>query len=181
MKRILVVKILDVETHQGFLTSSTRIPSKKYNTDIAFASKIMEITPENKEALALILNHLMNSWLTSMDIIIGDDECVEPMYSSLLIDEDLLTCAVLRTVSPCLISFVDDNPSIFRGEDHSKTRECVKVLMKMDSERFRRHMRLNKNTYDFIVGKIAPSQDRANFGPGKPRLSSIIQVGSTLR
>ena len=141
----------------------------------------MEMTRANKQALALILNHLMNSWSTSIDIIMNDDESVEPIFSSLLIDEDLLTCGVLRTISPCLISFVDDNPSIFRGVDLSKAKECVDVLMKMDSERFRRHMRVNKETYDFIVSEIAPSVDRADFGPGKPRLSSIIQVGSTLR
>ena len=141
----------------------------------------MEMSQANKQALALILNHLMNSWSTSIDIIMNDDESVEPIYSSLLIDEDLLTCGVLRTISPCLISFVDDNPSIFRGVDLSKAKECVDVLMKMDSERFRRHMRVNKETYDFIVSEIAPSLDRAAFGPGKPRLSSIIQVGSTLR
>ena len=76
---------------------------------------------------------------------------------------------------------MDDNLSIFRGVDLSKAKECVDVLMKIDSERFRRHMRVNKETYDFIVSEIAPSVDKADFGHGNPRLSSIIQVGSTLR
>ena len=67
-----------------------------------------------------------------------------------------------------------------RGADRSKIDEWYEELMEGDHEDFRRGMRLNRNSFDFVLQKVTPylltERDRA----GKPRIDVEKRVAATI-
>ena len=141
----------------------------------------MAVSEVNKNALALLLTHVAHSWARTVDIILDDDADIDnEELSKILVEEDDFQVSVLRTTVPCLVSFLADNPTIFRGPYKRKTQEMVVLLFELDSEEFRKDLRINRSTFDFVVTELSPLLVRVDRGPGKPRLSAPIQVAGAL-
>ena len=97
-----------------------------------------------------------------------------------LLEENALQLKVLFELMPCFISFLEENGCFVRGSDRMKVAEFVPHLLEMDSELFRQDMRINKQTYMFILLQLKNDIDRIDCGPGKPRISSVIQIASAI-
>ena len=67
-----------------------------------------------------------------------------------------------------------------RGADRSKIDEVYEDLMEGDHEDFRRGMRLNRNSFDFILREVTPYLLTERDGPGKPRINVEKRVAATI-
>ena len=77
-------------------------------------------------------------------------------------------------------SYSADFQSGVRGADRSKIDEWYAELMEGDHEDFRRGMRLNRNSFDFVLQKFTPYLLTKRDGPGKPRIDVVKRVAATI-
>ena len=73
-----------------------------------------------------------------------------------------------------------DFQSGVRGADRSKIDEWYAELMEGDHEDFRRGMRLNRNSFDFVLREVTPYLLTERDGPGKPRINVEKRVAATI-
>ena len=112
--------------------------------------------------------------------MIKDDDDTTDIIIKYLLEENALQMKVMFEMMPCVTSFIEENGAMFRGVDKKKVKEFMPHLIQMDSESFREDMRINKDTYMFIVKELRPCVERLDRGPGKPRITSVIQIACTL-
>ena len=109
-----------------------------------------------------------------------DEDNITEILIKYLLEENALQMKVLFEMMPCVTSFMEENGVMVRGVDKKKVSEFMPHLIDMDSEDFRKDLRINKETYMFILKELRPCVDRFDYGPGKPRISSVIQIACTL-
>ena len=73
-----------------------------------------------------------------------------------------------------------DFQSGVRGADRSKIDEWYAELLEGDHEDFRRGMRLNRNSFDFVLREVTPYLLTERDGPGKPRINVEKRVAATI-
>ena len=73
-----------------------------------------------------------------------------------------------------------DFQSCIREADCSKIDEWYVELMEGDHEDFRRGLRLNRNSFDFVLPEVTPYLFTERDGPGKPLIDVEKRVAATI-
>ena len=88
-------------------------------------------------------------------------------------------------VLPTLLAVAapEDTPSRHsrrRGPDLPKADDWYQLLMRKSTLRFKKHMRLNRETFDYVVDVVRPLLTTAEAKPGKPSASVEQRVAATI-
>ena len=132
----------------------------------------------------LALNYMRNAGFrrshTIVNLLLMNEDYSSDFIVRVLKEEYSLFNEVLIGVMPTLMSFIAGNGNPFLGNDTKKMREFMDYLLYMDTDMFRCQLRINKETYLWLLTELKPCIDRVDGGPGKPRISSVIQIAFAL-
>lgn len=136
-----------------------------------------------------IINQLISNYMRTagikrshavVNLLMNNDDDNGDFIVRVLRQEYSLFIEVLTTTLPTIMSFLADNGNPFRGNDTRKMKEFMDYLLYMDTDMFRCQLRISKEMYLWLFTELKPCIDKLDGGPGKPRISSTIQIACAL-